>query len=181
MPRNRPHAQRWKGARGDARTQVLPNFLCRRDIWMNKVLNIFIYLFMIGVYIVLKIFLTGWKHWEIGKFHTEAQISESTGNVSVSGDTWLELSRLSSSVRNVPIAFLASPFLDPQVHWSLQPLYSCHDGVCHEALYSCLSCYSRFKHLKVLNLGATLPLTDIWQCLVISWVVTGSGVSSSSF
>lgn len=59
MPRNRPHAQRWKGARGDARTQVLPNFLCRRDIWMDKVLNIFIYLFMIGVYIVLKIFLTG--------------------------------------------------------------------------------------------------------------------------
>ena len=37
-----------------ARTQMLPNFLHTRDIWLNQALDLLIYLLILSVYILLK-------------------------------------------------------------------------------------------------------------------------------
>ena len=55
-----PSAQRQKWARGCARTQMLPNFLHTRGIWLNQALDLLIYLLILRVYILLKWFL----NWE---------------------------------------------------------------------------------------------------------------------
>ena len=62
------NAQRRKWAGGCARTQMLPSFLHTRGIWLNKALDLFSYLFIFWVYIVLKLFLNWlrtWRDWEI--------------------------------------------------------------------------------------------------------------------
>lgn len=177
LSREGPRCPGEEGAQAVQDSSGLPRFLPQKGNWLNYTLNLFIYLHFGYTWY--------WKYFKtVENIQKNRDISHGSPDlrihVRLSGNTWLELSSgccLGAGLPSRPHCLPGVPIPGPsQGHWSAWPAYFCHycpmmffiTSICRLVLVGLLY----WRHLKVFNLGASLPPWDIWQRLELCLVVT---------